>query len=78
MNTYKLTKDQIKAIAALWDASDAFAEDTESEFADTVDQHWLIAARNMMGSAFPPEHPIYGNADYYDTMKAFGATRIQE
>lgn len=54
-----LTQDQIKAIAALWDASNSFAEDAESDFTNTEEQHALIAARDMMGQAFPPCHPVY-------------------
>ena len=54
-----LSAAQLQAVRDLWDASDFIAEDTESEWADTLEQDGLIAARNLMGAAFAGGHPIY-------------------
>jgi hypothetical protein len=55
----KLTERQIKAIAALWDATDEFAQTTPYWDRDWQEQQTaLIAAREEMCRCFPPDHPV--------------------
>lgn len=77
-----LTESQLNAVRALWDATDPFAEDVDSPWADTPEQDRLIAARDAMGSAFDGTHPIFRNEEPYlgteedfakDTLRNYSA-----
>lgn len=57
-----MTDAQIKAVAALWDATQWVAADPR----DVIPERFrlpIVAARDAMGAAFPKNHPVNAAPD---------------